>query len=356
MKKRLLALALAAATVFSLTASGCSGTSASSSSAASAAPSSGAASSAPSGKLQKITLQLSWLPQSEFMGFYVAKEKGYYKDAGIDLNILPGSSNIIPEQQVSAGVANLGITLTSSLMQYQNKGWGLKEVAQIFQKNAMLFVSKKSSGINTIADLKGKKIGCWFGGNEYQLYAVLTKAGLNKDKDVTLVQQDFTMDQIKSGKIDVAQAMSYNEYGLLLESGYKASDLNVIDVNKEGVAMLEDCLFASSDWMNKNPDLMVQFLKASIKGWADACSDPEAAGKIVYEEDKSVTLAHQTYMAKEVAKLVAPSGFDKAKIGYMDPNELKKTADYALKYGLLTKAADVSSCVDTQYWTKATSN
>jgi ABC-type nitrate/sulfonate/bicarbonate transport systems, periplasmic components len=357
MKRKLLALALSAAMVLGAAASGCASDPSSS---GSASPSSSAASSAAAATsstgTQKITLQLSWLPQSEFMGFYVAQEKGYYKDAGIDLNILPGGSNIIPEQQVSAGVADLGVTLTSSLMQYQNKGWGLQEVAQLFQKSAMLFVSKKSSGISSLADLKGKKIGCWFGGNEYELYALLTKAGLDKDKDVTLVQQDYTMDQVQSGGIDIAQAMSYNEYGLLLEAGYSADDLNTIDVNDEGVAMLEDCLFGSSDWMSKNKDLTVRFLKASIKGWADACDDPEAAGKIVYDKDKSISLEHQTYMAKEVGKLVVPSGFDKARIGYMDDAALKQTADLALKYGLLTKAADLSKCVDATYWDQATAS
>lgn len=337
MKKKLLATVLCAVFLLSAVLTGCSGQK-----------------QASAAKLQKVTVQLSWLPQSEFMGFYVAQQKGYYKDAGLDVKVLPGGTNIIPEQQVTAGVADFGVTLTSSLMQYQNKGWGLSEIAQLFQKSAMLFVSKKSTGINSLADLKGKKIGTWFEGNEYELYALLTKAGLNKDKDVTLVQQDFTMDQIKNGTIDVAQAMSYNEYGLLLESGYSADNLNVISVDKEGVAMLEDCLFGNSAWMQKNKDLTVKFLKATLKGWAEACKDPEAAGKTVYGIDKSVSLEHQVYMAKNVATLVQPDGFDAAKIGYVDDDKLKQTADIALKYGLLKSAADISKTADKTYWQEAT--
>lgn len=329
-----------------------------SASSGSTAQSSGAAqtSSTSGGALQKVTLQLKWLPQSQFMGYYIAQEKGYYKDAGIDINILPGGSDIIPEQQVSNGTANIGVTWTSSLMKYQNKGWNLVEIAQVFQKSAMLLVSKKSSNITSVKDLKGKTVGSWFGGNEYELYAALGKNGLNKDKDLKLVQQDFTMNQLESGKVDVAQAMTYNEYGLLLEAGYTDQTLNKIDMNDEGVAMLEDCLFVNTDWASKNSDLLAKFIKASIKGWADACADPVAAGKIVYEKNKSVSLKHQTYMAQEVAKLVIPSGFDKAKIGYIDPKAIQQTADLGLKYGLLTKAADTSKCIDTQYWTKATSN
>lgn len=306
------------------------------------------------GKLDKVTLQLKWLPQSQFMGYYVADAKGYYKDEGIDITLLPGGSDIIPEQQVFTGVADIGVTWVSSLLKYDEKGWGFIEVAQVFQKSAMLLVSKAETGIKSGKDLAGKKIGSWFGGNEYELYALIESVGLNKDKDLKMVQQDFTMDQVKKGDIDAASAMTYNEYGLLLESGYTKDKLNVIDMNDAGVAMLEDCLFVTKKWAQKNPDLLVRFLRASIKGWADAAKDPEAAGKLVYDVDKSVSLAHQTYMAKEVAKLVVPAGFAAAKIGYIDPATFKQTADYAQKYGLLIKAADTKAAVDDSYWKKAT--
>lgn len=306
-------------------------------------------------KLDKVTLQLKWLPQSQFMGYYVAQSKGYYKDEGIDINILPGGSDIIPEQQVYNGVADIGVTWVSSLMKYQSQGWGLTQVGQIFQKSAMLLVSKASTGINSAADLKGKKVGSWFGGNEYEIYALLEANGLNKDKDLKMVQQDYTMNQLIKGEIDASSAMTYNEYGLLLESGLKDSDLKVIDMNDAGVAMLEDCLFVNSEWISKNEDLYVRFLKASIKGWAEACADPVAAGKIVFEADKSVSLEHQTYMAKEVAKLVVPEGFDPAKIGYIDMNAIKQTAELAHKYGLLTNPAVITEdTITSKYWEKAT--
>jgi len=302
----------------------------------------------------KITLQLKWLPQSQFMGYYVAQAKGYYKAEGLDVSILPGGSDIIPEQQVFNGVADIGVTWVSSLLKYQEKGWGFVEVAQPFQKSAMLLVSKAASGIKTAKDLTGKKVGSWFGGNEYELFALIESAGLDREKDLKLVQQDYTMDQVKKGDVDAASAMIYNEYGLLLESGIKAADLNVIDMNDAGVAMLEDNLFVTAKWAKANPDKLVKFLRATIKGWAEAVKDPEAAGKIVFEADKSVSLAHQIYMAKEVAKLVVPKGFMAEKIGFIDPKAFQQTADFALKYGLLTKPAMVSAAFDDSYWKKAT--
>lgn len=361
MKQKSLSSLLAAIMLILIAVTGCGGTATSteSTTTAAAATTAGETTAAPAettaGELTKVTLQLKWLPQSQFMGYYVAKEKGYYKDEGIDIELLPGGSDIIPEQQVYNGVADIGVTWVSTLLKYQAQGWELQEVAQLFQKSALLLVSKAETGIKIPADLKGKKVGSWFGGNEYEILALLEANGLDKDKDLSLVQQDFTMNQLINGDIDAASAMTYNEYGLLLESGLKETDLKVIDMNDAGVAMLEDCLFVKPDWIAANEDLFVRFLRASVKGWADACADPEAAGKVVFDADQSVSLEHQVYMAKEIAKLVVPEGFDPAKIGYIDMAAIKQTADLALKYGLLTKEADLSeTTITSKYWEKAT--
>ena len=305
-------------------------------------------------ELDKLTLQLKWLPQSQFMGYYVAEAKGYYEEEGIDIEILPGGSDIIPEQQVYNGVADIGVTWVSTLMKYQSQGWELQHVGQIFQKSAMLLVSKAATGINSPTDLKGKKVGSWFGGNEYEIFALLEANGLDREKDLQLVQQDYTMNQIMNDTIDAASAMTYNEYGLLLEAGLKDSELNVIDMNDAGVAMLEDCLFVTSEWIAENEDLYVRFLRASIKGWAEASANPEAAGQVVYDADQSVSLEHQVYMAKEVAKLVVPEGFNAANIGYTDMDAIKQTGDLAHKYGLLTEPADITEDAFTsKYWEEA---
>lgn len=306
-------------------------------------------------ELDKVTLQLKWLPQSQFMGYYVAAANGYYEEEGIEIEILPGGSDIIPEQQVYNGVADIGVTWVSTLMKYQSKGWELAQVGQVFQKSAMLLVSKASTGINSTEDLVGKKVGSWFGGNEYEIYALLEAAGLDRDKDLELVQQDYTMNQLLNDEVDAASAMIYNEYGLLLASGLLASELNIIDMNDAGVAMLEDCLFVTNEWIAENEDLYVRFLRASIKGWAEASADPEAAGQAVYDVDNSVSLDHQIYMAEEIAKLVVPEGFDPADIGYMDMDAIKQTADLAFKYGLLTEEAIISDdTIMSKYWEEAT--
>ncbi|MCQ2014979.1 ABC transporter substrate-binding protein [Clostridium butyricum] len=308
------------------------------------------------GDIKKIKLQLKWLPQSQFMGYYVAADKGYYKDEGLEVEILPGGSDIIPEQNVYNGVADVGVTWVSSLMTYQAQGYELQEVAQMFQKSGLLLVSKKDTGINSPSDLKGKKVGNWFGGNEYEVLALLEKYKLNKDSDLKLVQQDYTMDQIQEGSIDAASAMTYNEFGLLLENGVNKDDLNIIDMNDENVAMMEDCLFVNSEWASKNKDALVRFIRASIKGWQDACKDPEAAGKTVYNVDKSVSLEHQIYMAKEVAKLVTPEGFDSSKVGEINMDAIKQTGQFLKLYNKDLAADPVvnDKTFNSSYWQEAT--
>ncbi len=304
--------------------------------------------------LEKMTVQMKWLPQAQFMGYYVAQAKGYYEEEGIDIELLPGGSDIIPEQMVFNGVADVGVTWVSSLLKYQEQGWDLKHVSQTFQNSGMLLVAKAESGIQTPADLAGKDIGSWFGGNEYELLALLETYGLDRNTDVNLVQQDFTMNQIIEDRIDVASAMVYNELGLLVSEGFPLEELTVIDFNDEGVAMMQDCMFVSQEWIEDNEDLFVRFLRASLKGWADAVEDPEGAAQIVYDVDGSVSIDHQTYMAQEVAKLTIPEGFDPAMIGYTDMDAIQQTADIAFRFGLLDEEASITESTFTnQYWEEA---
>ena len=308
-----------------------------------------------SGSLTTVKLQLKWLPQAQFMGYYVAQEKGYYKDEGIDLKIMAGGPDIVPVNQVNSSAADFAIADLYGLLAYQEKGYPVVNVAQVFQDSSFRLVSLKKSNIASITDLKGKKVGAWLGsGAEFPIYAMLDKYQLNKDSDLTIAKQDYTMDALIKGSIDVASAHTYNEYNVLIESGISASDINVIDPNKEGITLLEDCLVANSNWLKNNKDLTVKFLKATIKGWKDACADPVAAAQIVWKnvDQSSTTLQHQTSMAEEIAKIVVPSGFDSAKIGYIDPALVKQTVDLSVKYNVIKSAPTTIS--DDQYWTAAT--
>ena len=306
--------------------------------------------------LTKLSIQLSWLPQGEFMGYYVAQSKGYYKDEGIDLEIIPGGSDISPEDQVENGVCELGNAFYTSLLTYREGGYDdLIDVAQIYQDSALRLIAKKDTGIETGADLKGKRVGNWFGGQQYELYALCGKYGYDVDNDVEWVQQDFTMDAFYNDELDAASVMIYNEYNLVLESGMTEDEFNVIDMNEEGIALLEDCLICRKDWAEENKDLLVRFLRATIKGWKYACENPEEAGQICWEAGQSVSLEHQISMCQAVVGCVAPDGTDMNQLGKFDEDKFEQTIKLGLENNLIQEDVDYKDTIDSSYWEEAVS-
>lgn len=304
-------------------------------------------------KKDKITVQSLWLPQGQFAGLYTAKEKGFYDAEGIEVEILPGGTDVSSEEQVENDIAQVGIAFYSSVLTYQEGGYDFINVFQTFKKSPQYLVAKADSGIKTGADLKGKKVGSWFGGRQYEFYALAQLNGLDPQKDIEWKQQDYTMDQFNSGELDVASAMSYNEYLLLLENGYSEEDLNIIDMNKEGAALLEDCLFVKRSWAEQNKDLLVRFLRATIKGWKYAVENPEEVGTLVYDIGKSATPEHQIAMTKKVAELVVPEGSDASQIGYLDKTDIQRTIDLGYHSGLIKSLIDINDSIDSSYWEEA---
>lgn len=310
----------------------------------------GGAAQAPAEALTPVTLQLKWVPQAQFAGYFVALEKGYYKEAGLDVKVLPGGPDIVPEQQVANGTAQIGVNWVASLLPHQEQGMPLVEIAQIYQKSGLQLITKKDSGITSPADFAGKNVGNWMGGNEFELLALFDKYGLDRNKDFSFVKQAFTMDQFLAGDLDAASAMTYNEYHVVLASGVKPEELNIIDMNDEGVAMLQDNLFANSEWLADNKEVAAAFVKASLKGWKDAVENPEEAVDLVMAQvdEGSTTREHQLVMMQEVAKLVAPEGFDMANLGVIDAEMYKQTAEIAHKYGVIKEPADLTKSYTTE--------
>jgi NitT/TauT family transport system substrate-binding protein len=301
-----------------------------------------AAAAKPAGPADKVRLQLKWVPQAQFAGYFVALEKGFYKDENLDVTILPGGPDIVSEQQVANGQADFGVDWVASFLAFRDKGLPIVTVAQIFQSSGLLLISKKAANIVRPEDLKGRKVGVWFGGNEFEFLALMDKTKLDPDRDMTVIKQGFTMDPFLAGQMDAANAMTYNEYQVVVTSGVKEEELNVIDYNKEGVGMLQDNLFTSEDILKNKKELAQRFVRASIKGWQAAIDDQQFAVDAVmkHAERGSTTPEHQTRMMSEVAKLVVPEGWSKEKIGLMDEARFKTTADIALKFNVITKPAD----------------
>jgi len=292
----------------------------------------------------QMTLQLKWIEQAQFMGFLVAKEQGYYEEEGIDLTVLPGGVGINPVDVLIAGEADVAVAWTGNVLPAISKGEDLVNIGQGMQRSGMRLMALKESGIEKPADIEGKKIGTWPGGNELEPYAFVEKQGFDKDRDVTLVNQGFDMNQLLNGEIDLASAMIYNEYWLPIEEGYEESDFTVFDMEEEGAGMLQDALFVQREYLENNEDLLVRFMKATIKGWEYAIENPEEAVDIMaidFTENDVTAKAHQVRMAQEMAKLyIADDGTTKG-LFYINKDKLQQTVDIATEY--IDEVSDITT-------------
>lgn len=325
-----------------MTLAACGGGSSSSESSA-AAPESSAAeasSEAPAEEgcteLTPASLQLQWFVQAQFGGYYAAKDLGFYEEQCLDVTILEGGVDIVPQTQLAQGAADFAIAWVPKALASREQGAGIVDVAQVYQRSGTLQVSWADSGINTPADLKGKKVGNWGFGNEYELFAGLTAAGLKPGTDVELVQQQFDMQALLNREIDAAQAMTYNEYAQVLEAInpdtgelYKPEDFTVINWNDVGTAMYQDAIWASEERLADAAyqDLTQRFVTASLKGWIYCRDNAQECADIITANGSKLGASHQLWMMNEVNKLIWPSPLG---VGVIDPALWAQTVTVAL--------------------------
>jgi NitT/TauT family transport system substrate-binding protein len=296
------------------------------------------------GAKKKVTLQLKWVTQAQFAGYYAAKAKGYYDEEGLDVNIKVGGPSITPEQVVLGKQADFGIDWLPSLLAARDNGQNLVNIAQVFGKSGMTELTWKDSGITTIPQMRGKKVGVWCCGNENELYAALNKNGMNPKSDVTIVNQPFSMDLFLNKQVDAAAAMTYNELAQVLETKnpatgqlYKPSDLNIISMESVGTGMLEDGIFVRGDWISNkdNQETAKKFLAASFKGWIYCRDHVNECTQIVLNNGPTLGKGHQTWMMNEINAITwpAPKG-----IGVMDKAAYDRTAKIAQDFKVIKKA------------------
>jgi len=265
---------------------------------------------------QPVKLQLQWVMQGQFAGYIAAVEQGFYQKRGLDVQITEGGVDIVPQTVLAQGQADFAIAWVPKALASREQGAGITDVAQIFQRSGTYQVSFADKGIRTPADLKGKKVGNWGFGNEFELFAGMTNAGINAASDVTLVQQQFDMQALLRGEIDAAQAMSYNEYAQVLEATnpatgqlYQPGDFSVIDWNATGTAMLQDAIWASSERLGDPAyqDLTTRFIAGSLEGWAYCRDNVESCRDMVVAAGSTLGASHQLWQVNEVNKLIWPS-------------------------------------------------
>ena len=285
-----------------------------------------AASSVQAWAADKVTLQLKWVTQAQFAGYYVAQDKGFYSEEDIDIEIKPGGPDIAPAQVLAGGGADVVLDWMPSALATREKGLPLVNIAQPFKSSGMMLTCRKDSGIKTPADFRGKTLGVWFFGNEYPFLSWMSKLGIPTDgsaEGVTVLKQGFNVDPILQKLADCVSTMTYNEYWQIIDAGLSADDLITFKYEDEGVATLEDGMYVHEDRLKDAAfqDLMVRFVRASMKGWKYAEANPDEAAEIVLENDASgaQTEKHQKRMMGEIAKLTAGSN------GALEEADYKRT-------------------------------
>jgi NitT/TauT family transport system substrate-binding protein len=287
-------------------------------------------------ELETTSLQLKWVAQAQFAGFFAADDLGFYADECLEVDILEGGPDVGPAQVVAGGGADFGIDWVASTLGQRAAGEDFITIAQIYQRSGLMQVAWADSGIESFEDLEGTTVGAWGFGNEYELLAALQQAGLDPDSDVDLVDQPFDMSLLLNREIDSAQAITYNEYAQLLETEnpetgelYQPEDFVTLDMNEAGVAMLHDSIFASQEFVEANEDLTVRFLRASFRGWMHCRDNPEDCVEITFNRGSILGQGHQRWMMNEVNALIWPSPEG---IGYLDPAAFEQTAEIATTY------------------------
>jgi NitT/TauT family transport system substrate-binding protein len=282
-----------------------------------------------------ITLQLKWVAQSQFAGYYVAEDKGFYEEEGLDVEIKAGGPDIAPEQVIAGGGADVIVAWMGGALVAREKGVPLVNIAQPYQKSGLQLICPKDGPIQTEADFKGHTLGVWFFGNEYPFFAWMNKLGLSTEggaDGVTVLKQSFDVQPLVQKQADCISVMTYNEYWQAIDAGFKPEDLIVFNYTEMGNDLLEDGLYVLEDKL-ADPEFkenMVKFVRASMKGWKYAMENPDEAAEIVMDnggQDEN----HQKRMMGEVAKLIGDG------TGKLDTAVYERTAKALLDQKIISK-------------------
>ena len=281
-----------------------------------------------------VTLQLKWVTQAQFAGYYVAQDQGFYEEEGLNVTIKPGGPDIAPTQVIAGGGADVVLDWMPSALASREKGLALVNIAQPFKSSGMMLTCRKDAGIESPDDFAGKTLGVWFFGNEYPFLSWMSQLGLSTDggeDGVTVLKQGFNVDPILQGQAACVSTMTYNEYWQIIDAGLTPEELVVFKYEDQGVATLEDGMYVLEENLQDPAfvDKMTRFVRASMKGWKWAEENPDEAAMIVLDNDATgaQTEEHQKRMMGEVAKLTAGSN------GALDPADYERTVQSLLAGG-----------------------
>jgi len=283
----------------------------------------------------RVTLQLKWVTQAQFAGYYVAQARGFYRQANLDVRINPGGPDIAPPQIIAGNRADVIVEWMPAALASRERGVPLVNIAQPFRRSGMQLTCRAETGIRTPQDLRGRTLGVWFSGNEYPFLAWMSRLGYRTDgsaQGVRVLRQGFNVDPLLQRQADCVSTMSYNEYWQVIDGGFRPDQLVVFSYEEQGVSTLEDGLYVLESRLNDAAFVqrMARFVRASMQGWDWARQNPDAAAQIVIDNDMSgaQTIAHQRRMMAEIAKLLDSQGG-----GRLVPADYERTVQTLLSSG-----------------------
>ena len=284
--------------------------------------------------MNDVTLQLKWVTQGQFAGYYVALENGYYDDEGLNVTIRPGGPDIAPPQVIAGGSADVIVDWMPAALAAREQGLPLVNIAQPFARSGMMLTCLAESGVTGPEDFPGRTLGVWFFGNEYPFLSWMSTLGIPTEggaDGVEVLRQGFNVDPLLQRQADCISTMTYNEYWQVIDAGIAADQLINFLYEDQGVATLEDGLYVLEERLDDPAfvDAMARFVRASMRGWEWAAENPEEAAMIVLDNDETgaQTEQHQIRMVSEVARLTEGS------TGVLDVEAYERTVQTLLGGG-----------------------
>jgi NitT/TauT family transport system substrate-binding protein len=297
---------------------------------------------------EKVSLQLKWLHQAQFAGYYLADEKGFFAEEGLEVAIKAGGPGVDPEKLIAEGACDFAQAGgVESLLAARDIGLPVVAIGTVFQKIDVVFIAKRQSGIARLTDFRGRTVSTWYTGVHLILRALLSEAGLDPAK-VNEVAQAGSMAPFLQDEVAVAAATFFNQLPMLRAQGL--TDLVIFDPADFGVVFPRDIIIASEEMVNVRPDVVRRFLRASLRGWKEAAMNQAEAVDAVLRRDPTLDRAHQGVMMREVAKLLSWGAGSTAGVGYIDAKAVAAAHDFLFRNQQITNAHVLNGASAMQFW------
>lgn len=302
---------------------------------------------------QTVSFELSFIPNVQHAGFLVAARRGYYTDEGLNVEIKPGGPGIDTTQDVADGTVDVSQVDYVDIVEARAAGVPIKAVAQTYKLPFFFWYANKTSGIESVADWKGRKVGAIQVGDYPERDAMLLAAGLDPKRDITIVQQDFGTDDFIAGKIDIAEGVVFYHPAYLVGVNHKKwpDDFNVFWPAENGADFASQTVATSESFIAKDPAAIRCFLRASIRGWKATFQDPQAAvdDVMTFIPEGAIPKPHQQAAINDVLPIVG-TGADDSTLLELTPDKYRSTIDELTKLGYLRSSVDIAATYDASFY------